>query len=98
MKKLAEIKTIIKSIKPQIKNQYHITELGIFGSYIRGEENENSDIDILINYAEAPSLFELIDLELYISECVGIKADVVTKNGLKQRYKDKILAEVIYIN
>ena len=74
-----------------------MTELEVFGSYVREEHGPDSDVDVLIDYTEAPSLLKLIDLENYLSEHLGIQADVVTKNGLKPRYRERILAEVVYV-
>jgi hypothetical protein len=71
--------------------------MGIFGSYVRGEQNEESDVDVLVDYTEAPDLIELIDLENYLSDNLGMKVDVVTKNGLKPRLKERILSEVVYV-
>ena len=97
MKNLDQIKAVLSQDKPIIQKKYHVSELGIFGSYVRGEQKEDSDIDVLIDYTEAPSLLELLDLEFYLSDLLGIKADVVTKKGLKSRYRKRILAEVVYI-
>ncbi|MGV2829305.1 nucleotidyltransferase family protein [Myxosarcina sp. GI1(2024)] len=97
MKTLAEIEQILSQLKPIVAEKYHVTQLGIFGSYVRGEQDKSSDVDVLIDYQEAPSLLELIDLEFYLSERLGIKTDVVTKKGLKPRIKEKILAEVVYV-
>ncbi len=77
--------------------KYQITELGIFGSYARGEQTEASDIDILVDYEIAPTLIMLIELRDYLSDLFGLKVDVVTKNGLKSRIRDRVLAEAIYI-
>ena len=97
MKTIEEIKNILDRAKSNLHQKYHICELGIFGSYARGEQQENSDVDILIDYTDAPSLLELVDLESYLSQLLGIKTDVVTKKGLKPRYKERILAEVVYL-
>ncbi|GAB4192023.1 MAG: nucleotidyltransferase family protein [Coleofasciculaceae cyanobacterium] len=97
MKTLDEIKEILHQYKPMIRDKYKVSELGIFGSYIRGEQNEESDVDLLIDYEEAPSLLQLIDLENYLSDRLGIKVDVVTKRGLKPRIKERILSNVIYV-
>jgi hypothetical protein len=97
MKTLEEIKQILIQHKPNIQKKFKVNELGIFGSYVRGEQNEESDVDILIDYEEAPSLLQLIDLENYLSENIGMKVDVVTKNGLKPKIKQRILADVIYV-
>ncbi|NER46157.1 MAG: nucleotidyltransferase family protein [Symploca sp. SIO1A3] len=97
MSKLNEIKQFFINYKPIIQEKYQITELGIFGSYVRGEQTEASDLDVLIDYSNAPSLLDIVDLEFYLSECLGVKVDVVTKKGLKPRVKENILAEVIYV-
>jgi predicted nucleotidyltransferase len=94
---LSEIKHFLIEYKPIIKQKYKITELGIFGSYVRGEQTENSDLDLLVDYTDVPSLLELVDLEFYLSDNLGIKVDLVTKKGLKPRVKNNILAEVIYL-
>jgi predicted nucleotidyltransferase len=98
MKTLQEIQEFLSQYKPTLREKYKwLSELGIFGSYVRGEENEESDVDVLIDYTEAPDLIELIDLENYLSDNLGIKVDVVTKNGLKPRLKERILSEVVYV-
>jgi predicted nucleotidyltransferase len=76
---------------------YQITRLGIFGSYARGEQTDDSDIDVLVEYEKAPSLWRLIELRDYLSELFAVKVDVVTKNGLKARIRESVLAEVIYL-
>ncbi len=98
MKTFTEVKDIFREYKPILWQKYNwLSELGIFGSYVRGEQNEESDIDVLIDYTEAPDLIELIDFEYYLSDNLGIKVDVVTKNGLKPRLKERILSEVVYV-
>ena len=89
MKNLDEIKAVLSQDKPIIQQKYHVRELGIFGSYVRGEQKEDSDLDVLIDYTEAPSLLELLDLEFYLSDRLAIKADVVTKKGLNSHYSSK---------
>ncbi|MEQ9671252.1 nucleotidyltransferase family protein [Coleofasciculus sp. G2-EDA-02] len=98
MKTFKEIREFFSRYKPILLEKYKwLSELGIFGSYVRGEQNEESDVDVLIDYTEAPDLIELIDLENYLSDNLGMKVDVVTKNGLKPRLKERILSEVVYV-
>jgi predicted nucleotidyltransferase len=97
MKTLEEIKQLLIENKQSVREKYKISELGIFGSYVRGEQRQDSDLDVLIDYTEAPSLFQLIDLEFYLSDRLHKKVDLVTKNGLKPRIKERILSEVIYV-
>lgn len=60
-------------------------------------EREESDVDILIDYTKAPSLLQLIELEEYLSDQIGDKVEVVTRNGLKERIRARVLAEVLYV-
>ena len=80
-----------------VKEKYYVSELGIFGDYVKGEVQENSEVNILIDYTEPPSLLDLVDLEYYLSDLLKLKADVISKNGLKGRRRERILSEVIYV-
>ncbi|NMF63188.1 DNA polymerase beta [Brasilonema octagenarum UFV-E1] len=97
MKTLEEIKQILRQSKPLLQEQYQITQLGIFGSYARGEQTQESDVDVLIDYDRAPTLFKLVELRDYLSNAIGMKVDIVTQNGLKPRIRERVLSEVVYI-
>jgi uncharacterized protein len=92
-----EVLQILTQQKPLLLKTYRITEIGLFGSYARGEQRDDSDMDILIEYEKAPSLFTLVELRDYLSELFAMKVDVVTRNGLKPRIRERVLAEVIYL-
>lgn len=95
MSKLDSIRKKIKDNLPQLRQKYHIKSLGIFGSYVRGEQKKKSDLDLLVEFSKTPGLFEYIELEDELSEIVGIKVDLVTKNSLKPNIGKYILREVI---
>ncbi len=97
MKTLEEILQILRQQKSGIQEKYSVTELGVFGSYARGSQTEQSDVDVLIDYQEPLSLLELIHLENSLSDYLGIKVDVVTKRGMKSRILERVLPEVIYV-
>lgn len=97
MKTFEEVKQSLIQIKPLLRQAYQVTELGIFGSYARQEQTEASDVDVLIDYDQAPTLFKLIELRDYLSEVLEMKVDVVTKNGLKPRIRERVLSEVVYL-
>ncbi len=99
MNRLEQIKQKLNQNLIQIKQRYHITQLGIFGSYIRGEATENSDLDILVEF-EPQAKFGLLtfcELENYLSELLAIKVDLVMKDGLKPNIGENILREVVYL-
>ena len=97
MKPIKEIREVLSLQKQSLCEIYQITEIGIFGSYARGEETEASYIDILVDYETAPTFIMLVELRDYLSQLFGLKVDVVTKNGLKPRIRERVLAEAIYI-
>ena len=90
----SEIKNIILSHL----NEFNPIKVGIFGSYARGDNKKGSDIDILVEFKEAPSLLTLIKLENDLSEILGIKVDLVTTGALKnKRIKKSIQKDLIKI-
>lgn len=99
VKTLKEIKIILESLKPELAKKYKIKEIGVFGSWVRGEHKKNSDIDILVEFEENSgiSLFDFIEIEDYLRKKVGIKVDLVEKKALKPYIGKNILSEVIYI-
>ena len=99
MKQLQEIEQKLAQNSDRIKRQYQIKQLGIFGSYIRGEATENSDLDILVEF-EPHARFGLLtfcELENYLSELLTIKVDLVMKDSLKPQIGKNILQEVVYL-
>ena len=96
-KTLVEIQTVLLELKPLLQKQYRVTTLGIFGSYARHEQRWDSDVDILIDYVQAPSLVKVVQLRDDLSERLGLKVDVVTMNGLRADIKDQVLSDVVYL-
>ncbi len=97
MIRFEQIKDILERQKAYLKEKYKIKEIGIFGSYVRGEQSKTSDLDTLVDYEEIPSLFELVELQDYLSEKLQTKVDLVLKSGLKPRIGKRILEEVVLI-
>ena len=96
MKTLEEIEEILKRYKPILKERFNVKEIGIFGSYVRGEETQESDVDILIDFSE-PIGWEFFDIKDILEEAIEKEVDLVTVGALKPRLKDIILEEVVYI-
>lgn len=97
MKTVAEIKRILQDQKPYLADTYGVVEIGIFGSYVRGEQREDSDLDVLIEL-ERPariSLIDLVELELYLSELLGVRVDLAIRKNLKPRIGERILQETV---
>ena len=99
MKTLNEMKNKIKSVQNELNANFSVEEIGLFGSYVRGEENENSDLDILISLKENHNvgLIKFNSLKEFLSDLLNIKVDLVIKDGIKPALKNYILNEDIYL-
>jgi uncharacterized protein len=82
---------------PDLEQRYRIKSLGIFGSYVRGEQHSGSDLDLLVEFHDPPGLFKFIELECYLSDLLGMKVDLVMKDALKSAIGKRILREVITV-
>jgi predicted nucleotidyltransferase len=98
IKTLAEITDILKEHETELKKRYGINEVGIFGSYLRGEAREKSDLDILVEFEQGVDigLLEFVGIENYLSDLLGVKVDLVEQSALRPRIGKQILKEVIY--
>lgn len=97
MKTLDEIKEILTKHKEEVQREYKVSELGLFGSFVRGEQKYRSDIDILVEYSELPDLLKLIELENRLQKLLKRKVDLIEKSGIRTELKERILKEVVYI-
>lgn len=97
MKTNADILKILKTEMPTLNRTYHVSNCGIFGSYVREEAGDSSDIDILVRFEKPIGFFKFIELEDYLSEKLGIKVDLVTEDALKPLIKPHIMQSVIYV-
>ena len=100
MRTIEEIKKILSDDKQHLIDDYHISEIGIFGSYVRGEQTPKSDIDILVmftDYKKVIGLYGYIEFEDYLSNLLGVKVDLVERDALKPYIGMHILSEVVYL-
>jgi predicted nucleotidyltransferase len=97
MKRLEEIKTILQQHKEELRAKYKVREIGVFGSYVRGQQKKRSDIDILVEFEVVPGLLKFIELEDYLSQLLGIKVDLVRKSSIREELRDTILQEVVVL-
>ena len=94
---IKKIKIKIKNVESFLKEKFLVKKIGVFGSYVRGEQNKKSDVDILVEFYEAPSLLQFIEMENYLSKLLKIKVDLVMKNSLKPYIGKQIMNEVTYV-
>ena len=94
------MKSNLEDIKNKVRpilREAGITRSAIFGSYVRGENTEGSDIVILVDLPRGTGLFGLADLEIKLEKALGRKTDLVTYKSLNPLLKDRILAEQVPI-
>ncbi|MFA5771654.1 MAG: nucleotidyltransferase family protein [Thermoplasmata archaeon] len=96
MKTKEEIVEILKQELPYLKKKYGITDIGMAGSYARGEARPNSDIDIIVKIESRISLLDFIHVENYLTEKLGTKVDLVDIDNIKPRIKPYILEDAVY--
>lgn len=92
-----EIVEILKEAAKETEQKYKARIKGVFGSFARDEEDSNSDIDILVDFAEGADLIHFAGLSLFLEEKLGRKIDVVPHNALRSEIKDEVLKEAIYL-
>ena len=90
------VKTL-KSLEREIKKEYKAEIIGIFGSYVRGEEKESSDVDILVRFLERATLFDFVGLANFLEEKLNIKVDIVPVDTVREEIKEQVLKEAVYL-
>lgn len=96
-KTLDEIRRSLRSELPRLQQQYAVRSLEVFGSFVREEASDESDLDLLVEFDQTPTLFSFIRLENELSQLLSIKVDLVMKDGLKPVLGARILAEAIAV-
>ena len=94
---LEEIKEVIGQHRQELKCQFHVEKIGVFGSYARGDQKKRSDVDFLVTFDEPIGLFTLSGLYIYLQEQLGRKVDVVPYNSLRPELRKYILKDLIYL-
>jgi len=94
---IEEIKSEIRKSMPILRDKYKVKTIGVFGSYIRGEQGKRGEIDILVDFYETIDLFTFVELEDFLSETIGMKVDLVMEDTLKPRIRDSILKEAVRV-
>jgi hypothetical protein len=97
MRSLSDISKTLEKQKPQLQKSYGVSEIGIFGSYVKNRQNQNSDIDILVSFEKPIGLFAFVRLKNELSSLFECKVDLVMKTALKPRICKNILTEVLYV-
>ncbi|MBW1694255.1 MAG: nucleotidyltransferase family protein [Deltaproteobacteria bacterium] len=97
MKTIKDIEIIIIKNRKELEEKFGLKEIGIFGSYARGDQLQDSDIDILVEIERPMGFIKFIKLENHLSQILGVNVDLVTRKALKPYIGKRILQEVQYV-
>ena len=97
MRSLEEIEEVLRSHRMELRDKFKVKEIGVFGSFVRGEQGETSDLDILVELDKPIGLIKYVALQNYLSDRTGERVDLVLKSALKPRAGERILREVVYV-
>jgi len=84
----------LQAMLPELKEEYYVSYIGLFGSYVRGENTPESDLDVLVEFSRTPTICRFVHLEDHLSDSLGVKVDLVMKSALKTNIGKQILNEV----
>jgi len=97
MRTRKEILKILKDELPYLREKFNVKNIGLFGSYVRNEQKDESDVDILVEFSKPVGFFKFMELEEYLSKKLGVKVDLVTPDALKPMVKQQVMREVVYV-
>ena len=89
--------TVLRRQKKTLAERYGVESLEVFGSYVRGEQKADSDLDVLVTFREEPSLLTFIRMENDLSDALGVRVDLVMKDSLKPAIGENILREAVAV-
>ena len=86
---------ILAGHRQELEHRYHVSSLGLFGSRLRGDYQEDSDLDVLVTFSSTPGLLQFSGLQCHLSDLLGVKVDLVMRDALKPGIGERILKEVV---
>jgi len=94
--RLDDLRRTLRARMPALRERYGVQWLGVFGSFVRGEQRGESDLDLLVEFDDRPlTLFQFIALEDELSDALGVNVDLIEKSALKPAIGRQVLAEVV---
>lgn len=94
---LEEVLTRLRAAQPEIRERFRAEIVGVFGSYARGEQTPESDVDVLVRFHEGASLFDLVALGDYLESMLGCKVDILSERAIRPEIRQNIFANLVRI-
>lgn len=95
MRSLDDILTQLRALQPDLRRRYPIRSMGVFGSYVRGEQRDDSDVDVLIELGDGMDLIAYAGLQIELSDALGVPVDLVEREALRPNLARQVLSEVV---
>ncbi|HUT71487.1 MAG TPA: nucleotidyltransferase family protein [Desulfatiglandales bacterium] len=96
-RELKEIKGALGRLERQIRKEYKAEIIGLFGSYVRGEQKGESDVDVLVRFLEGATLFDFVGLADFLEERLSLEVDIVSERALRPELREQILKDVVSV-
>ena len=90
----AQLVSILRPLKSEIRSRYRVRDIGLFGSVVRGQHTSRSDVDVLVDFEPNATLFDLSGLALFLEEKLGRRVDVVPRRALRAELREAVLREL----
>lgn len=97
MKEKAEIMEQLQDMMAELRTEYHVRKIGIFGSYSRGRQTDTSDLDLVVEFERPIGMMAFVHLRNLMADRLGIPIDLVTPDGLHPLIRDRVMHEVVYV-
>ena len=93
-----DVKSLLGEQRAEMRKTFHVRRIGIFGSFVQDRQSRRSDVDILMEFEKGhKDFFNYMRLKYYLEASLGRKVDLVIKEAVKPRLKERIFNEVIYV-
>lgn len=90
-----EIKATLKLHMHDLEQQYNVKSIALFGSYVRGQQDEDSDLDLLVEFFSPVSLLHIVSLENYLTDLLDVQVDIVPRKSIRAELRTAILEEAV---
>ncbi len=97
MKDTSEILDQLRSMRPELRERFHVRRIGIFGSYAREAQSASSDLDLVVEFDQPIGMMAFIHLRNLVAERLRIPVDLVTPDGLHPLIRNQVMHEVVYV-
>jgi len=97
MRNTTEILDKLRDMRAELREHYYVSSIGIFGSYSRKHQTEQSDLDLVVEFSKPIGMMAFVHLKNLLSDRLAIRVDLVTPDGLHPLIRDQVMHEVVYV-